>query len=153
MKIAINACHGGFGLSKKAVKRLAELQGRPCFFFKPVGMTYKYTPITEKEEDNSLLWTAFDIPDPSILPPSEPWAELSQEQRQAANDAFNRHKIDNRPRKRDDPLLIQVIEELGPLANGRFAKLKIVDVPDDVEWEIDDYDGRETVKEKHRSWS
>lgn len=150
MKIAINVCHGGFGLSKKAVKRLAELQGRPCFFFKPVGTTFKYTPITEEEDD--FLWTAFDIPDLSILPPFEPWTELSQEQRQAANDAFDRHKIDSYPEKRDDPLLIQVLEELGPLANGRLAKLKIVEVPDDVEWEIDEYDGWETVEEKHRSW-
>lgn len=151
MKIAINTRDGEFGLSKKAVKRLAELQGRPCFFFKPVGPTLGYAPITEDE--GSLSWEAFDIPDLSILPPFEPWAELSTEQRMAAYEALTRHKIGSRHEKRDDPLLIQVIEELGPLADGRFAKLKIVDVPDDVEWEIDDYDGRETVKEKHRSWS
>lgn len=151
MKIAINTRDGEFGLSKKAVKRLAELQGRPCFFFKPVGPTLGYAPTTE--EDTYPFWEAFDIPDLSILPPFEPWAELSTEQRMAAYEDLIRHKIDFHPRKRDDPLLIQVIEELGPLANGRFAKLKIVDVPDDVEWEIDDYDGRETVKEKHRSWS
>jgi len=150
MKIAINTSDGEFGLSKKAVKRLAELQGRSCFFFKPVGPTLGYAPITEDED--SLSWEAFDIPDLSILPPFEPWEELSQEQRLAAYGALTRHKI-GRHEKRNDPLLIQVIEELGPLADGRFAKLKIVDVPDDVEWEIDDYDGRETVKEKHRSWS
>jgi len=33
MKVAINACFGGFGLSPLAVKRLAELQGRECHFF------------------------------------------------------------------------------------------------------------------------
>lgn len=53
---------------------------------------------------------------------------------------------------RDDPLLIQVIEELGDAANGAVAKLDIVEIPDDVEWEIEEYDGWERVAEKHRTW-
>ena len=53
---------------------------------------------------------------------------------------------------RTDPLLIQVVDELGREANGRCAKLKIVEIPDDIEWYIDDYDGLETVHEKHESW-
>lgn len=31
-------------------------------------------------------------------------------------------------------------------------ELKIVDVPDDVEWIMMDYDGAEWVAEKHRTW-
>lgn len=54
--------------------------------------------------------------------------------------------------KRNDPRLVAVVEELGEAANGRFAKLSIVEIPDDVDWEIDDYDGMETIREKHRSW-
>jgi hypothetical protein len=53
---------------------------------------------------------------------------------------------------RNDPDLIAVIEEFGDEANGRAASLKIVEVPDDVEWQIDDYDGWEWVAEKHRTW-
>ena len=49
--------------------------------------------------------------------------------------------------------LVWVVEELGRAANGRFAKLKIVEVPDGIEWEIDEYDGVESVHEKHRTWS
>lgn len=30
--------------------------------------------------------------------------------------------------------------------------LKIVDIPDGVEWQICDYDGREWVAERHRIW-
>ena len=37
--------------------------------------------------------------------------------------------------------------------DGKFSYLKIVEIPDDVEWEIDDYDGIETIHEVHRSWS
>jgi hypothetical protein len=53
---------------------------------------------------------------------------------------------------RTDPRLIQVVEELGAEASGRHSKLIIVDVPDGVEWEIEDYDGSEHVAEVHRTW-
>ena len=55
--------------------------------------------------------------------------------------------------RRDDPILIQVVEELGEKANGMSASLKIVEIPDDVEWIIQEYDGIEHVAEKHRTWS
>jgi hypothetical protein len=48
--------------------------------------------------------------------------------------------------------LIAVIEEMGDLADGRYSSLKIVEVPDDMEWEVDEYDGKEWVAEKHRVW-
>jgi hypothetical protein len=54
---------------------------------------------------------------------------------------------------RDDAVLILVVEELGDAANGVCADLKIVEIPDDVEWQIDEYDGNEWVAEKHRTWS
>lgn len=53
---------------------------------------------------------------------------------------------------RNDPVLVAVVEELGVEANGKYASLKVVDVPDDVEWDIGEYDGREWVAEKHRTW-
>ena len=53
---------------------------------------------------------------------------------------------------RDDPILIQVVEELGETANGRCASLKIIEIPDDVEWTIGEYDGQEWIAEKHRTW-
>jgi hypothetical protein len=49
-------------------------------------------------------------------------------------------------------VLIQVVEELGEKASGRFADLKVVEIPDDVEWQIDEYDGLEWVSERHRTW-
>jgi len=54
---------------------------------------------------------------------------------------------------RDDPILIQVFKELGDAANGFAADLKIVEIPDGVDWEIEEYDGNEWVAEVHRTWS
>ena len=48
--------------------------------------------------------------------------------------------------------LVECVEKLGEEANGAFAELKVVDIPDDVEWEIEEYDGMEWVFEKHRVW-
>ena len=56
-------------------------------------------------------------------------------------------------RDRDDPELVKAVEELGKEANGRCAQLKIVSIPDDVEWIIGSYDGLEWVAEVHRTWS
>ncbi len=50
------------------------------------------------------------------------------------------------------PYLLAVVERLGAAANGDCAKLAIVEIPDGVEWEIDEYDGCEHVAEKHRTW-
>ena len=54
---------------------------------------------------------------------------------------------------RDDEALIKVVESLGELANSPYSSLKIVEIPDDVEWDIQEYDGVEWVAEKHRVWS
>lgn len=54
---------------------------------------------------------------------------------------------------RNDPLLVEIVEELGENASGPYASLKVVEIPDDVEWEISEYDGREHIAEKHRTWS
>lgn len=53
---------------------------------------------------------------------------------------------------RTDPELIECIETLGEKANGKHASLEIVEIPDDVDWYIDDYDGIESIEEVHNSW-
>lgn len=89
MKIAINKCYGGFGLSKKAYEWLG------------------------------MKW-----------------------------DGYGYEFKDDRSNQR----LIQCIEALGEKASGEYAKLHIVEIPDDVEFEIEEYDGFELVAEKHRTW-
>lgn len=89
MKVVINNCYGGFGLSELAKQRYKEL--------------------TSKELSNSI--------------------------------------------ERNCPILIQVVEELGSEANSSYAELKIVEIPNDVNWYIEEYDGQKWVTEVHRTWS
>lgn len=54
---------------------------------------------------------------------------------------------------RDCPRLVAVVQALGERANGKYAWLKVVTIPDDVEWTVHEYDGAEWVAEAHRTWS
>ena len=54
--------------------------------------------------------------------------------------------------ERDDPDLIKVIEELGEEANGEWASLKIIEVPNSIEWWIEEHGGMERLIEKSRTW-
>jgi len=53
---------------------------------------------------------------------------------------------------RSDPDLVAVVENLGEKSWGSWAELKVVEIPDDVIWEIGEYDGMEWVREVSRVW-
>lgn len=53
---------------------------------------------------------------------------------------------------RDDPVLVELVERMGDAANGEHAELVVLEIPDNVLWTICDYDGREWIAEKHRTW-
>lgn len=138
MKIIINGCYGGFSISEKALFRYAELKGITLYPEKGSWGTTVYWTIPPEER------------------PVEPignWLSQPPADRTAYNKAYNNHTFSERPEDRTDPLLIQVVEELGAEANGRCASLKIVEIPDDVKWQIEEYDGIEWIAEEHRTWS
>jgi hypothetical protein len=54
--------------------------------------------------------------------------------------------------KRNDPRLVECVEKLGEAASASLSKLEVVEIPDDVEWTIEECDGSEWVAEKHRTW-
>jgi hypothetical protein len=139
MKIAINRCHGGFGLSDAAYRRYAELKGLQLW--------------VEKDEEFSILTHYWTVP-PEKRPPdlSSQWQSLPLDVRAENNKQHSNCRLYDKDIPRDDPDLIQTIKELKKEANGPFASLKIVNVPDDVEWQIEEYDGLEWIAEKHRTW-
>lgn len=102
MKIVINDCFGGFGLSREA----ADLY---C---------------AEKQIDPGK------------------W-----------NDTWKFYEnFHSRSVERDDPLLVRIVEQLGEKSWGYCAELKVVEIPDDVQWVIHEYDGNEHIAEVHRTW-
>src|SRR6185295_1835996 len=112
MKIVINRCYGGFSLSPAAVKKMAEKNGRECYFFKNDYPSDSWVPL-EEIKDRSLFWSAFDIPNPNeILTRSKDWGSMSLKERTKHNELHRKHSLEMRPDKRSDPVLIQVVEEL-----------------------------------------
>ena len=134
MKIVINACYGGFGLSEKAVMRYAELKGLTVYP-EGTGIFTIYWLVPEGERENQTNYYTWSL-----------------EEQQASNKRFAKQVWCEREIPRDDPALVQVVEELGADANARFAELAIVEIPDGVAWQIEEHDGYEHVAEKHRTW-
>jgi hypothetical protein len=132
MKIVINTIHGGFGLSEEAIERYIDLKG--LCLYKDYDSTWK---------TNSYY--------------TVPVAEFKEVHKQDKKDGgyFKSNALcwSERNIGRDDPILVQVVEEMGENVNTRFSELKVVNIPDDVEWQIEEYDGAEWVAEKHRTWS
>lgn len=120
MKIVINTCYGGFGLSEEAFEKLLTRKGiefEKVIAKSPIrGDNHDYYEKGHAGEDSHFLW----------------YWDFTE--------------------NRADPDLIAVIEELGEKANGWAAELKIVLVPDNVQWYIAEYDGMEHVAEEHRTW-
>lgn len=142
MKIVINRCFGGYGLSHEAIMRYLDLRGITVYPEQSEGGgTWKFlTYWLVKPEDR------FEVKE------NEEFYAMSMEERQAHNQKYSDETFGVEDISRDDPVLIEVIEELGDAANGEHAELAIVEIPDDVEWEISEYDGSEHVAEKHRVW-
>lgn len=133
MKIVINVCHGGFDLSHKAVMRYAELKGIKLYPF--IDESYKKIYGEKATVDNPRVLIHYTI------------SPVKEESEMIDEIYFSPRDI-----PRDNSCLIKVIEELGEEANGLCAKLKIVEIPDDVKWEIEEYDGVEWISEAHRKW-
>ena len=142
MNVVINRCYGGFGLSYAAIMRYAELANISL---------YRYFDATTKRiygddyRNGCAHYTTKPIPgvDGDVLRVDDG----------SASKFLNDNYWSDYGLDRSDPYLVAVVEELGEQANGPHASLCVVDIPDGIEYEIDEYDGIEHVAEKHRTWS
>jgi hypothetical protein len=105
-------------------------------------------------EDRSLFYVdAYSCESADDIPSQDGWMSMSMEERRASNAAFEKISVPyHREIARDDPDLVAVVRELGDAAGGKCAKLEIVEIPDGVKWQIEEYDGSEHVAEAHRTW-
>ena len=136
-EIAINACYGGFSLSKLAINLYLHKSGKECHFYEGVpGGPYHKINIKDVNEKSFFVYSYT----------------------KDHGDILIEHLDDgsyfcDRDVERDDPNLIKAIKELKDEANGMCAKLKVVEIPDEIKYEIVEYDGFEHVAEVHRTWS
>lgn len=128
MKIVLNRCFGGFGLSDKAIKSCISR-----------GMT-----VTTYSKEGELKSKEADF---VKLPRDKKGKGFFKD-----NEFYTNKNSDKDFRV--NPILIEVIEKLGESANAQCAELEIIDIPftDCDGWEITEYDGKERVEENHSSW-
>ena len=140
MKVVINRCYGGFGLSHEAVMRYFEIKGINVY--------------PEQGQDSWKFWTYWTVkPEDRIeSKEGEAFYSMSIEDRRAYNEAHSAQTFYPRDIERHDPALVQVVEEMGSKANGDYAELAVVEIPDDVNYIVEEYDGLEHIAEAHRTW-
>jgi hypothetical protein len=129
-KIVINDKYGGFGLSEAAVRRYFEIK-RQNFWV----------------EDHRLYDQVW------LVPPHERVKELPGEWHdhpfsvwQEYNRLYGEQTWRARDLDRTDPILVQVVEELGEAAAGRHADLIIEELPKGTLYRINEYDGNESIE-------
>jgi hypothetical protein len=141
MKVVINKCHGGFGLSHEAILRYFEIKGVPVY--------------PEQSQDSWKFWTYWTVKpeDRMEIKEGDALYAMPIEERRAYNAAQDTQTVCPREIERHDPALVQAVEELGDKADGEYADLDVVEIPDDVNYIVEEYDGMEHIAEAHRTWS
>ena len=140
MEIVINKCYGGFGLSTKALRLYALKKfDKKVYFYLNDFPSKNYIKTNKPEE---CLVTFALISDYGEYLSGKEMRDVLE------TDDY----ISSRNIKRNDPILIEVVKELGEKANTRFSNLCVVGIPNNVEWEIEEYDGIEWISEKHKTW-
>jgi hypothetical protein len=139
MQIVVNRCHGGFGLSHTAIMLYAEKKGIKLYSVVEVNSydfsnrPHKYKLWDGTGEPFFIAYITAPLNEDGTFP-TDSYFSISSEI------------------KRTDTILIEIVRELGDAANTKYSKLEIIDIPEDISYEISDYDGYETVEETHRSW-
>lgn len=137
MKVILNKCYGGFGVSQEAYELYAKKKGIELFAYKLEIVSGK--PIYKKTDTGSSIFAITFTKD------FGDYIDLS-------DGISKKYCLDLRSNHREDPVLIEVVEELGDRANSPFSKLVVVNIPDDMEYEIDEYDGVEMLHQKVEKW-
>ena len=142
LKVVINKCYGGFCLSHKALLWLHERKAK-CIEILPIEEYYgKENKDRVKEaitEMKKYLKTGkCNGWDPPLTPDFKKVIMFK-----------NRYEKGSRT----DSVLVECVETLKEEANGDCAQLKIVEIPFNVLFQIEDFDGIEHVAQQHQTWS
>lgn len=141
-KVVISNCFGGFSLSPKAIFMYAELAGFKVYPYAQLGemKEEKYQRLEKHECEEEGIFIIF-------------WVKDDLGKKTTGKELNNANWFHDTGIDRDGEFLIKVVEILGVKANGRSAALKIVEIPKDVDFIIEEYDGNEHLAEQHKTWS
>ncbi len=133
MKIVINSCYGGCSLSPKGEQRYLELKGQKSYFYKQSEYNWQngkteFTRIDNIDDVPGLFFYCTTYDQGASIP-------------DYPEDIFHSCGL-----KRSDPILVQVVEELGAESFGKCANLEIVDIDKGRWFKIDEYDGYESIQ-------
>ena len=135
-KVILNKCFGGFGLSKEAYELYAKKKGISVFHYTQENLKKEiYTYATDDNRTFDFYFTK-DFGDNVYI----------------SDEDFKKYFLKLDEKFREDKTLIEVVEELGEKANAFYSNLKIVEIPDDLDYVIDNYDGIETLHQKVQEW-
>lgn len=142
MKVILNKCYGGFGCSDACYRLYAQKKGIEV---------YPYRLDTVREKGKGCIYRKVDAKDCDGAWESYFKKDFGDSFVDKEVDAWSEHLwLDTS--HREDPVLIECVEELGKKANGKYARLEVVEIPDGLDYVIDDYDGVETLHENVRCW-
>jgi len=145
-EIVINRCWGRFNLSHEAIMLYAKLSGFKLYPFVEIREKEgkKWSPTTDKYRPyvNEL---SKDNPYDLIFYTKKP---LNKDGSYDNNSWFGDDDIE-----RDDLNLIKVVKKLKEESYNSLSELKIVKIPFNIKWTIEDYDGMESVEEEHKSYT
>ena len=147
-KVIINKCFGGYGFEPFTIQKYAEAKGLPLFWYE---RDYEYdagrlrekldrTTISKIETMEGLRMGIYpmqkDMGDSFIFE----WG----------NNEGIFFEMPEKEESRTDPVLIEIIEKYGDRNRHGCHAPTVVEVPDGVEWVVDEYDGLESLHEAHR---
>lgn len=144
MKIVVNKCFGGFSISKECAEYMASL-----------GDKQAQSELDEWKQNQQWLdnYKKNGEWDKDVPKNGRDMLGISARHDSPAHwYGYGYQKGFDGGYSRTSETLIKAVEDLRDKASGQYSKLEIVEIPDDVNWEIDEYDGLESIHEKHRSW-
>lgn len=145
-KVILNKCHGGFDVSEEAYKLYAKKKGLDLFIYESESY-FAQKPLIKYHR---VLVSTSIFPFYATKDLGESFTSDDLEEKDFSKDCGL--ILDDS--HREDETLIEVVEELGEEASGKFGKLIVVEIPDDVaeDYVIDDYDGIETLHKRLQVW-
>lgn len=146
-KVILNKCFGGFDVSPQGYQLYAIKKGYSHLYKYKINFDFNRLPYKLSDK----YYQRIDLFDDSVLANyfTKDFGEVVINISKSDWDNYHLYLSEEH---REDPILIEVVEELGEEASGKFGELVVVEIPDDLEYTIDNYDGIETLHEDVPVW-